>query len=189
MPERQREGSGEVRPLNCEAPDFVWKFYVQIYILVLFCRRFWVGAKKYSLRLCRAGCATCRVITSFASVALTVHCDERYVIVKNCGFCLNVYLPCVLALNGCFVMTFWWMCRHWAWRDRFPDCQIMIAREFNVTVRQTLVVAAELLIAFYATTHLNVVMIAFLTKRQRDNVSHVHLLPFKTAHMCCLCLQ
>jgi len=62
----------------------------------------------------------------------TIHCDERYVIIRVANYLLvNVYLPCVgsndrLLICDDIVMNIS------AWRDRYLDCKLVIVGVFNV---------------------------------------------------------
>ena len=55
----------------------------------------------------------------------TIHSDDRFSVIKLANFLIiNVYLPCVgtrdklLTCEDIFV---------WTWRDRYPDCDCVIA--------------------------------------------------------------
>ena len=62
----------------------------------------------------------------------TVYCSERYVIVRVGNYLLvNVYLPCVGTANRlpiCEDILF----HVWSWKERFHNCKMIIAGDFNV---------------------------------------------------------
>ena len=68
----------------------------------------------------------------------TIHCDERYVVIRVANYLLvNVYLPCVgsndrLLICDDVVMDIS------AWRDRYLDCKLVIAGDFNVDLDNTI---------------------------------------------------
>jgi len=65
-------------------------------------------------------------------VTQTVHCDERYVIVKVANYLfVNVYLPCVGTTDRT-VISDDILTDIWAWREHYSNCQLFIAGDFNV---------------------------------------------------------
>ena len=62
---------------------------------------------------------------------VTVHCDERFVIVKIFNYLfINVYLPCSGTenrLTACVDL----LADIWSWRDYYSDCRCVIAGDFN----------------------------------------------------------
>ena len=65
------------------------------------------------------------------SLLKTVHSDDRFVIVKLANYLLiNVYLPCVGTKDRLLI------CENifenlWSWREHYPDCECIIAGDFN----------------------------------------------------------
>ena len=65
-------------------------------------------------------------------VTQTVHCDERYVIVKVANYLFaNVYLPCVGTTDRT-VISDDILTDIWAWHEHYSNCQLFIAGDFNV---------------------------------------------------------
>ena len=68
---------------------------------------------------------------------VTVHCDERFVIVKVQNYLfVNIYLPCSGVDNRLS------LCQEiindiWSWRVRFSDCECVIAGDFNIDLDVT----------------------------------------------------
>ena len=65
---------------------------------------------------------------------VTVHCDERFVIVKvlSCLF-INVYLPCSGTMNrltACVDL----LADIWSWREYYSDCKCVIGGDFNTNL-------------------------------------------------------
>jgi Reverse transcriptase (RNA-dependent DNA polymerase) len=66
------------------------------------------------------------------NICKTVHCSERYAIVKIANYIIvSIYLPCVGTADRLSV------CEDlfadvWAWRVQYPDCECIISGDFNV---------------------------------------------------------
>jgi len=69
---------------------------------------------------------------SLRNVSETIYCSERYVIVRVGNYLLvNIYMPCVGTANRlliCEDILF----NVWSWKERYTDCKMIIAGDFNV---------------------------------------------------------
>ena len=75
---------------------------------------------------------TVLINNSLRMVTQTIHCDERYVVIKIANYLLvNVYLPCVGTCDRLMICDDISddVC---AWYERFVDCELVIAGDFNV---------------------------------------------------------
>ena len=65
------------------------------------------------------------------SLTQTIHSEERFIVVKVANYLLiNGYLPCVGTRDRMLI------CEElfdnlWYWRERFPDCECLVAGDFN----------------------------------------------------------
>jgi len=63
-----------------------------------------------------------------------VHCEERFAVVKVFNYLfINVYLPCsgtVDRLSICDNV----LASIWSWRERYTDCECLVAGDFNVNL-------------------------------------------------------
>ena len=65
---------------------------------------------------------------------VTVHCDERFVIIKIFNYLLvNVYFPCSGTDNRLAVCADL-LTDIWSWRDYYRDCKCIIAGDFNTNL-------------------------------------------------------
>jgi len=78
----------------------------------------------------------------------TVHCDERYVIIRVANYLIvNVYFPCVGSNDRLFICDDIVM-NISVWRDRFLDCKLVIAGDFNVDLEKSNDAIANCITAF-----------------------------------------
>ena len=82
---------------------------------------------------------------SLRKITKTVHCSDRYVIVKV-GDCLfvNVYLPCVGSTDRRLICDNV-VLEIGAWCSRFSDCKIIVGGDFNVDLDGSDIVARNVL--------------------------------------------
>ena len=74
------------------------------------------------------------VNNSLRSLTKTLHCDDRYTIVKigNCLF-INLYFPCVGTSDRLLICDD--ILQHiMTWCERYDDCQYVLAGDFNVNL-------------------------------------------------------
>ena len=68
---------------------------------------------------------------SLRSVTHHIYCEDRFAIVKVCNYIIaTVYLPCTGTKNRLSI------CESilddlWSWREQYPDCECIIAGDFN----------------------------------------------------------
>jgi len=103
----------------------------------------------------------------------TIHCSERYVIVKV-GDCIiiNIYLPCVGSINRELLCDDLFA-EIDAWCQRYSDCNIIIAGDFNTDLdsadsvarlictfakRYSTLRCDELFLRDYCPTHVNMAL-------------------------------
>ena len=66
--------------------------------------------------------------------AITVHCEERFTIVKLFNYLLiNVYLPCTGTVDRHTVCDDL-LANIWSWREHYNDCECLIAGDFNTNL-------------------------------------------------------
>ena len=74
----------------------------------------------------------------------TIHCDERFNIVKVFDrLLINVYLKCSGSNNRLLVCSVL-LADIWSWRERYSDCECVIARDFNTVMGSNDAVALRL---------------------------------------------
>jgi len=74
----------------------------------------------------------------------TVYCDERFNIVKIFDrLIVNVYLPCSGSSNRLIVCSDL-LADIWSWRERYSDCECVIAGDFNTVMGSNDAVALRL---------------------------------------------
>ena len=80
------------------------------------------------------GNVTVLINNSLRMVTQTIHCVERYVVIKIANYLfVNVYLPCVGTCDRLMICDDILddIC---AWYERFADCELVIAGDFMWTL-------------------------------------------------------
>ena len=71
----------------------------------------------------------------------TIHCDDRYAIIRIANYILiNVYMPCSGTPDRLLICDDL-LADIWSWRERYKDCQCIIAGDFNVDLQSNDIVA------------------------------------------------
>ena len=93
-------------------------------------------------------CIRDRVKNDLRSQLKTVHSDDRFVVVKLANYILiNVYLPCVGTKDRLLI------CENifenlWSWREHYPDCECVIAGDFNTELNSCIDNVAQYMNSF-----------------------------------------
>ena len=70
----------------------------------------------------------------FRKFTQTIYCEERFAIIKIANYIIvNVYLPCA-GTDGRQVICEAILHDIWSWRERFSDCECILAGDFNVNL-------------------------------------------------------
>jgi len=98
------------------------------------------------------GGVICLIKSSLRGATSTIHCSERYVIVKV-GDCIiiNIYLTCVGSINLellCDALCDDFFAEIDAWCQRYSDCNIIIAGDFNTDLVDSADSVARLICTF-----------------------------------------
>jgi exonuclease III len=87
------------------------------------------------------GGVMCLVNNNLRKLSETIYCSERFAVIKVCNcIIINVYLPCVGTADRLLICEDL-LTDAWAWRERFTDCECIIAGDFNTDLNSSDIVS------------------------------------------------